>query len=439
VALRRLVCIAFVGAIALVPGTASASAAPPPRYTVTPIAPHPSSAFGLNASGDVVGTWLTGVFPSEGFLWSAGRLRTLSGLFDAFDVNDRRHVAGRGMFEGTGARAVLWRDGRPVWLRSLAPPAGEEPFSEALALNNADQVVGFARARIGVQHAVIWTPAPVDIDPGRADVGSEATDINQRGEVVVDESFGGAYVWKAGVATRIPGMSISYAINDAGSVAGIAGSRRGVLWRGGRVTTLDADFTPVALNDAEQIVGFRSDGAGALLWQDGRMYDLNRLATAPAGWVVERPLDINDRGEIVAEMQNGRGQQRAVLLRPTAAMRTCAGRQASIVGTSVGEVIRGTRRADVIWAGGGADRVYAGSGDDVVCGNRGRDVVRGGWGADTLIGRFGADRLHGGAGRDALNGGTQDDALDGGTGRDTCNGDVGTDTAIRCETRRNVP
>jgi uncharacterized delta-60 repeat protein len=90
---------------------------------------------------------------------------------------------------------------------------------------------------------------------------------------------------------------------------------------------------------------------------------------------------------------------------------SCAGKQATIVGTAGRDTIRGTPRADVIAALGGNDRVLARGGKDIVCGGRGRDL------------------LSGGAGRDRLAGGPQ---------RDTCIGGAARDRASGCEIRRSL-
>jgi Tol biopolymer transport system component len=95
----------------------------------------------------------------------------------------------------------------------------------------------------------------------------------------------------------------------------------------------------------------------------------------------------------------------------------CAGRLATIVGTSRTDVIRGTAGQDVVAALGGDDVVLGAAGSDLIClgagadqghGGRGADLVRGGPGWDLLLGGAGADLLIG-AGRDAARGGAGSD------------------------------
>jgi Ca2+-binding RTX toxin-like protein len=103
-----------------------------------------------------------------------------------------------------------------------------------------------------------------------------------------------------------------------------------------------------------------------------------------------------------------------------AAPPSCAGRTATMVGTTGDDELRGTARADVIAGLAGDDTIDGGGGDDVICGGGGADRLDGAAGADRLRGQ--GDRLdRGPAGTmltgDVLDGGPGDDRLDG--GRDT--------------------
>jgi Ca2+-binding RTX toxin-like protein len=83
----------------------------------------------------------------------------------------------------------------------------------------------------------------------------------------------------------------------------------------------------------------------------------------------------------------------------------CGGRQATIVGNSAANSLRGTSSRDVVAGLGGRDTIRGLSGNDVLCGGAGRDLLIGGAGKDKLVGGAGRDRLLGGAGRDLCNGG----------------------------------
>jgi Ca2+-binding RTX toxin-like protein len=96
-----------------------------------------------------------------------------------------------------------------------------------------------------------------------------------------------------------------------------------------------------------------------------------------------------------------------------AAVPTCGGRAATIVGTFAADVIHGTRHADVIVGLGGNDTINGRGGNDWICGNDGMDRLAGETGDDHLLG--GRDWVHvtdeGSTERDG-------DSLAGGAGND---------------------
>lgn len=105
----------------------------------------------------------------------------------------------------------------------------------------------------------------------------------------------------------------------------------------------------------------------------------------------------------------------------------CAGKTATIVGTSGRDRLRGTSHADVIVALGGNDTISGLDGNDTICGGAGNDKISGGDGSDREYGEAGRDTLSGGDGKDKLSGGTGDDKLSGGDGKDTLSGGGGKD------------
>jgi hypothetical protein len=106
---------------------------------------------------------------------------------------------------------------------------------------------------------------------------------------------------------------------------------------------------------------------------------------------------------------------------------TCAGREATVVGTGGDDLLVGTAGDDVIVGLGGADRIEGRGGDDRICGGRGRDLLLGGSGADRLHGGAGRDALAGGRGGDRITGGARSDQLAGGGGPDVIAGGPGAD------------
>ena len=89
---------------------------------------------------------------------------------------------------------------------------------------------------------------------------------------------------------------------------------------------------------------------------------------------------------------------------------TCAGSEATIVGTGRRDKLRGTTGDDVIAARGGDDTVVGLQGDDLICGGGGGDVLRGKGGDDALSGGPGKDVLRGGGGSNRCRGGGGSDS-----------------------------
>ncbi len=95
-----------------------------------------------------------------------------------------------------------------------------------------------------------------------------------------------------------------------------------------------------------------------------------------------------------------------------AAVRKCAGKRVTIVGTHGPDHLRGTRRADVIAGLAGNDVISGLGGRDTICGDLGVDDLRGNGGADRIYGGLDGvsadeelrdgDRLRGGPGNDKL-------------------------------------
>jgi Ca2+-binding RTX toxin-like protein len=90
---------------------------------------------------------------------------------------------------------------------------------------------------------------------------------------------------------------------------------------------------------------------------------------------------------------------------PDSAPQRCAGRMATIRGTTADDEIVGTNKRDVIAAGAGDDKIRTSASNDVICANRGFDTLRGGRGRDLLVGGPGSDLLLGGPGIDRIFGG----------------------------------
>lgn len=240
--------------------------------------------------------------------------------------------------------------------------------SEALAINEGGQVVGYAVASDGASHAFLWQAGRMrDLDVGYAvaindhgqivgykDVGdNRAAILWENGKARALASSGGtcastmasaisgsgqavgwggdkencslsmsiavqAQLWEKGKRTTLAPMdSEAVAINERGHVVVNVWDRQALVWRNGRTTTLGTlggKYDPsyaASINERGQIVGYSRTAMGerAFLWQKGKMRDLGTLPGAKASFImgVTRVGDMNF-SNYHPEAINDRGQ-----------------------------------------------------------------------------------------------------------------------------------
>jgi probable HAF family extracellular repeat protein len=252
-------------------------------------------------------SFLPGATQTHAFLWQGGvmhDLGTLGGTYSgAYAINARGQVAGLSTINSipnpdTGISTIdpfFWDGNRMVDLGSLGGTYGY-----AQSLNNRGQVIGNSNLPgDGFHRAFLWPGRDGKMIklPTLGGTRSEAKAINIAGDVTG--------------AARLPGDTLSHP----------------VLWMNGRVIDLgvvpgDLCAEGMAINSRRQIVGFSNHDhcggphAHGFLWENGMLFDLNRLISNPTAITVFEGTFINERGEITGNAVTPEGNTHAVVLIP---------------------------------------------------------------------------------------------------------------------------
>lgn len=222
----------------------------------------------------------------------------------------------------------LWQSG----IMSALPTVGGNN-GEASAINNSGQVAGFAENGISdstcpqgfdnfmVDLPVVWTNGNAQALPTiNGDPDGVAYGINNQGEAV---GYSGtctaanyAVVWRNGIAIKLPDLGtpggIAFAINSHHQVVGQAvnsdGTALAAIWQNHTVAALggllpgDVSSFATSINNSGQAVGSsfdsKSNWSHGLLWQNGRMIDLNTVFPASSNLYVVSASNINESGQI---------------------------------------------------------------------------------------------------------------------------------------------
>jgi len=304
-----------------------------------------SFAYGINASGQVVGNSEIDFppTPTHAFLWDEKEgmrdLGTLGGRNSyAFSINSAGQVVGCSNTMSGETHAFLWTRGGDdgvsinAEMKDLGTLSGGD--SCAYGINDFGLIAGFS-GFLYAERAVIWGTAGeiVDIAHGRA------TGINSLGQVAGAVTIRGtitdAFLWDPVTGLQDLGVvggdypqSWATSINEYGQVVGsssTASRSHGFLYNGETdlvdLGTLGCDcFSDAfAINNSDQIVGDSvtlGEMQFAVLWDSqGQIHNLNDLIPAGSGWRLQEARAINDAGQIAAWGYHD-GPGHAVLLSP---------------------------------------------------------------------------------------------------------------------------
>ncbi|MER5351670.1 hypothetical protein ABT093_15225 [Kitasatospora sp. NPDC002551] len=237
-------------------------------------------------------------------------------------------IAGNGVVVGTSyassvdTRAVAWRpDGTTV---TLAPLPGDTT-SEVIGVNSAGVAIGRSRTGIGAFHGIVWRPdgTPVRFQTGpTAGSGDWPVAINDAGTVagVADRPQGtgssrhGLVRSPGGQLRDLGAYTQPTAINASGTVVGsyqpdpAALASHAARWSpNGTRTPLPrqpqtgGNSTAVGINDAGTAIGYAWDGIPARQYQSGRIWAADTTLTDldPANTAGNTTLFVNNAGLVV--------------------------------------------------------------------------------------------------------------------------------------------
>ncbi len=305
------------------------------------------AATGLNNLGQVVGGADTAKhgkgpeFLMNVFVWQKGRMKAVPGLSGSrafvVAVNAKGQMAGAyspDPLKASFAAARFTLGGQVTLLGGFPSKQHGYSLSQAEAVNAHGQCVGISN-----NQAFLWSAGSLKkLPPPAGFTAADASAVNDLGIAVgkankigVGKTATHAIYWDAAGLPKdlgvLPGYkdSIARGVNSKGQIAGWAGVSGGTpgreltfhyqafLWSGGRMRGLGSiprlpDSKASAINDRGQVVGnaYHKTDEAALLWQSGKVYELNALVPKGSGWKLQNALAINNNGWIVGNgLHNG--------------------------------------------------------------------------------------------------------------------------------------
>lgn len=331
-----------------------------------------SIAYAINNNSDVVGQAENDLGANHAFLWSQGKMRDLGGFPDPFtkesnsnmestadSINDQDEIVGdadmgygsvngdpRGVYH-----AAIWHNGT---LNDLGTLSGYGD-STATKIGGSGLVLGRAIQQEDGPRTHSYKDRTFFCKNGKMWLFSDSfngLDVNAQGQIAGWQRRGGrTYVVildhqrVRNLGAIAPGYIVEdLVINNSGQVAmTLSGCNnendslnyrllpaQAVIWKGNRWQKLaglpsQPETTISGLSSSGQAVGqartllndatASHQDATAVLWQTGKIKDLNQAIPQSLGWKLKSATGINDRGQIVG-FGTVSGQDHAFLLTP---------------------------------------------------------------------------------------------------------------------------
>jgi probable HAF family extracellular repeat protein len=263
-----------------------------------------SFATAISASGEIAGYNIIQLHlksEAHAFLYSNGKMTNINSasLFPsgtkAYGVNDSGEVVGTGYLSASDFHAFLYSGGK---MTDLGPSGAFQ--ATAYAINNSGQVVGTYAMNSGASGTFLYTDGMMTLlpAPSSSSMGYGSA-INDRGEIAgylfVSPGYHAAK-FSNGIWTdlgTIPGAdsNVALGINLSGQIVG--------------TSIYPSTYKPFR---AGKHVPFISTASG--------LVDLNTLIPSDTGFILTDAVAINDSGQILCDATNASGNEHAVLLNP---------------------------------------------------------------------------------------------------------------------------
>jgi len=266
-----------------------------------------SVANAINLSGEIAG-WnsfaSSASFDPQAFLYSNGSMKNINSpsLFpsgtEAYGINNSGEVVGTGYLSPSNFHAFLYTGGK---MTDIGPPGSLQASADSI--NNSSQIVGSYYLTSGRAGAFLYSNGKMTTLPVPAGASSvSALAIDDNGEIAgaLYPSSGGA----AHAARYVNGVW-----TDLGTIAGAASNvGLGINLSGQVVGTAIFPQTQYHPPKPGKHIPFISTTEG--------LVNLNTLIPAGTGFTLTDAVAINDSGQILCDATNAAGSERAVLLSP---------------------------------------------------------------------------------------------------------------------------
>ncbi len=265
-----------------------------------------SVANAINGSGQIAG-WNSynsdPNFDPQAFLYSNGSMLNINSatLFpsgtEAYGINNSGEVVGTGYISASNFHAFLYSGGK---MKDLGPSGAFQ--ASAYAINTSGQIVGTYSLNSGASGTFLYTNGKMTMLPNPAGSGGGfGVAINDNGEIV-GELF---------TATAVGSHAAKFsngAWTDLGNLAGAQGSEATAINTAAQIVGT-AIFPPI-------YKPFRTGKHVPFISTTGGLVNLNTLIPAGTGFTLTDALAINDSGQILCDATNVSGNEHAVVLSP---------------------------------------------------------------------------------------------------------------------------